>query len=215
MERDQSEEGVRHPGRLGGPPSRSQRFSWECPASVTLGVDYWTEREHRASCMPMSTWSHEQINSRLDVLSQQMRAAIRAGADAEWPIAIAVIAGVAGTIGMISFTSFVIGSHADGYRDAGVPAGQAAAGAIVAQVFVAAAAVATVLLFRASRVGASRILAAVATGLLILFAVLPNVVGGSSRLTTFLAVLTALLLHVLVGTVAGVVALLSRARRHT
>jgi hypothetical protein len=39
---------------------------------------------------------------------------------------------------------------------------------------------------------------------------LPNLVAGSSWLTVFLAVLTALLLHVLVGAVAGVAALLLR-----
>jgi hypothetical protein len=154
----------------------------------------------------MSTWSHEQINNRLDVLAARYLAAT----DRDGVMFTTVAVGFGTVIALIALTSFVIDSHADGYRAAGVPGGQAGTGAIVAQVFVVVATVAAILLFRAGRLRPARILALVAAGLLLLFAILPNVVGGSSWLTTFLAVLTALLLHLLVGTLSGIAALLSR-----
>ena len=152
----------------------------------------------------MASLSHEQINRRLDDFGVSLRITL------EGIPLIAALGGLAAIAALTSLMVFVLNSHAGGYRSAGVPEGQAIVGAIVAQVLVAAVTVAAVLLFRTGYPRASRAVGVVAAALLLLFAILPNVVGGSSWLTTFLAVLTALLLHALVGFVAGVATVLAR-----
>jgi len=155
----------------------------------------------------MAAWTLEEINTRIDEAISRSWDEIR---ERDGLAILTMLACIGFAIAFISLASFVIGSHADGYRAAGVNGDQAAAGAVAAQVFVAAATVAALSLFRAGRRKSGLTAAVVAAGLLVSFAVLPNAVAGESPLTMFLAALTSLLLHVMVGAIAGVLIVLTQ-----